>query len=405
MSDKRDEYRKILKQYAREHTSWYDFFTPAENAFQGFCGEDPVFCSATLFAAAPVLAAYVLWVLEDAVRKEIKTLYFLARDGYVMKKFAQKMCLEWNLPVECRYFYCSRYSLRLPLLNAVPEYRKDEIFRQVSMEQEKAAFTATKEYFRQELADGRFAIVDSGWTGSVQKCISRLLECFDISKKEELTGYYFGLFQKLGKEYGKAHPFLFGEIGGSFRWAEFSAGLFECLCAANHGTTLGYEQLDGTWKPVLDEYEQTGCESAWNEGLQTRMYEEYAKHFVRENRFKGDEKKYRDKELLKKLAGDLICNLMLRPSYEEARLYGAIPFIDAFNLEKVLPLASPLTREAIRQRSFTWRVLRKITNQHKREKLPPMYWKPGSVVLSRCHIWQRLDIYFLEWMYWVVRKW
>ena len=36
----------------------------------------------------PVIFDFVCWVLDEAVRRKIKTLYFLARDGYILHKIA-----------------------------------------------------------------------------------------------------------------------------------------------------------------------------------------------------------------------------------------------------------------------------------------------------------------------------
>lgn len=63
---------------------------------------------------APVLYAYIYWVLKEAKKRDIHTLYFLARDGYIMNKIARVICENEELDICCRYLYCSRMSLRMP---------------------------------------------------------------------------------------------------------------------------------------------------------------------------------------------------------------------------------------------------------------------------------------------------
>lgn len=61
---------------------------------------------------APVLLDYVQWVLKEAQARNITTLYFLARDGFVLREIAERVCMKDRIPIHCRYLYCSRASLR-----------------------------------------------------------------------------------------------------------------------------------------------------------------------------------------------------------------------------------------------------------------------------------------------------
>ena len=61
---------------------------------------------------APVLFCYVRQILKTAQEKGIKRIYFLARDGYVMKNIAEIICEKQNIDMDCRYLYCSRYVLK-----------------------------------------------------------------------------------------------------------------------------------------------------------------------------------------------------------------------------------------------------------------------------------------------------
>ena len=62
----------------------------------------------------PVMYSYVEWVLDEALRRGLSRLYFLARDGYLLKEIAKRIIEKRSLPIDARYFYCSRQSLRMP---------------------------------------------------------------------------------------------------------------------------------------------------------------------------------------------------------------------------------------------------------------------------------------------------
>ena len=64
---------------------------------------------------APLMTAFTVWVLREAEAKGIKRLYFLSRDGYLPYRTAIRLVKSCKLDIECRYLYCSRYSLRVPM--------------------------------------------------------------------------------------------------------------------------------------------------------------------------------------------------------------------------------------------------------------------------------------------------
>lgn len=68
----------------------------------------------TCFLLAPVAVSFAAWVLREAVGRKIDRVYFLARDGWQFYQAARALQKSWKLPVELRYLYCSRYSLRIP---------------------------------------------------------------------------------------------------------------------------------------------------------------------------------------------------------------------------------------------------------------------------------------------------
>lgn len=57
---------------------------------------------------------YIYNVLEKAIKKEIKTLYFISRDGYFLKKVADEIISQEKLPIKTKYIYGSRLVWRTP---------------------------------------------------------------------------------------------------------------------------------------------------------------------------------------------------------------------------------------------------------------------------------------------------
>ena len=64
---------------------------------------------------APLMTAFTVWVLKEAEARGIKRLYFLSRDGYLPYRTAIRLVKSCEFDIECRYLYCSRYSLRVPM--------------------------------------------------------------------------------------------------------------------------------------------------------------------------------------------------------------------------------------------------------------------------------------------------
>ena len=51
----------------------------------------------------PMLLNYVWWILHQAHQKGLQRLYFLARDGYLLREIALQFCAQFGLKIECRY--------------------------------------------------------------------------------------------------------------------------------------------------------------------------------------------------------------------------------------------------------------------------------------------------------------
>lgn len=97
--------------------------------------------------AGPIFVSYISYVLEQSLRLGIGNLYFLARDGYVLKKIADTMIERQHLAIKTAYIYSSRDSWQ----------SKDPLQQEL-----------LQQYCRQEIVDnGKIGFVDlwgTGWT-------------------------------------------------------------------------------------------------------------------------------------------------------------------------------------------------------------------------------------------------
>ena len=100
--EKLDKYRAILR---KNHTVY--------GKVQD-CSKENILDSRIESVLGPALNSFILWVLKEAERKQIKKLYFLARDGYFMYRCALLYSEKWHLPIECRYLSCSKSILVVP---------------------------------------------------------------------------------------------------------------------------------------------------------------------------------------------------------------------------------------------------------------------------------------------------
>lgn len=260
---------------------------------------------------APILTHYVWWILQEAKTRGINQIYFLARDGLILKEIAETLCKMFSLRIKCCYLYVSRAALRMPTYHFIgegeayklllgysyrvtpvsmlkrallPESVIDRILDEIDYPRAKRnilltrieteelaekvkrnstyhnavwtaseqAYSVTIDYFRQEgvFDEKTVAIVDSGWNGSMQRSLRQLLDRAGCTNR--IVGFYFGLFNE--PEHGSSSEYLtwyFSPNKGFGNKVKFSNNLFECMCAAPHGTTLGYAYENGQVRPVL----------------------------------------------------------------------------------------------------------------------------------------------------------
>lgn len=66
--------------------------------------------------AGPMVYQYVSWMIDRAFEKKIRTLYFVLRDGYILKKAADILIAKRKCPIRTEYIFGSRVAWRFPEL-------------------------------------------------------------------------------------------------------------------------------------------------------------------------------------------------------------------------------------------------------------------------------------------------
>ncbi|MBE5831480.1 MAG: hypothetical protein E7306_07050 [Butyrivibrio sp.] len=162
-----------------------------------------------------VLFGYVNWIINVALQLDIRELFFIARDGYVLKKIADIIIRNKNIDISTHYLYGSRIAWN-------PQKDSDT--------------EALLAYLRQELGrtNGSFAFVDAKGTGQSVDNLARLLGT-------TINVFYYAILEAVADK--KINTFVY----------EAEGGLIENFCRAPHGMTSGYIRNGDRIEPVIEQ--------------------------------------------------------------------------------------------------------------------------------------------------------
>lgn len=383
-------------------------------------------------AVGPILTAYIYWVLSSAKKDAHKTLYFLARDGKIMYEIAQILNDYFHFGLELRYLYVSRLSLRKALYfldkleaiqiickdglhispaivlmrTALPEYQQEKLLKELGFSSDsqhqplsaeglrrlqyqlsnnvlfdelmtsfsEEQLNIIRKYLIQEglTEKSSFALVDSGWTGSMQHTICKILK--STSKCNiTISGYYFGIQNLTAPEDGIYNCFYFtGKKKDSLRYIWFNNNLFEAWCMANHGMTIGYEATTTKIIPVTKPYS-----IIWYENEQMDFVLQYARCWC--SNFSGSFTP--PIEELSRHIKPLIVRAITHPSRAEANVYGKIPFCDDSTESYLMPLAKTLSGKDLINNLLLFRIYHKYFSHSYKREFSESYWKEGTFAL------------------------
>lgn len=247
--------------------------------------------------AAPILYNYVEWVIDQTIRKGLKSLYFVARDGYIPKIIADIIIEKKNLPLKTNYIYGSRLSWRIltekdydnlvswtfneyqdrltpeflayrfgVTANTMKEllslpttktkikhyqakeladkFKQDINIKQVLLDASKQKVEILKKYLVQELdfSENYFAFVDLHGSGRTQDC---LVEIMNEIKPCKICSFYLSNNELKNSDISEKISY-FASLRYMSHWVEL-------ICRTADGQTVGYkENENGQVVPVTE---------------------------------------------------------------------------------------------------------------------------------------------------------
>jgi len=373
--------------------------------------------------AGPILAAYVLWVLNNAQREGIRRLYFVARDGEILYLIAQRLCDRLGLDIDLRYLYGSRavyhragqasrgldeaawswkamYRLTIgqvlerlgvtddearAALNRLPrpvppdalveKWMVEAIVADATLAGDVRRYAVElhellQDYLRQEgFCDGvPYALVDTGWSGRIVKA---LVENLPADATPIRRVWFFGYMKR---DDGHQDPsvvkgYLFDEVAETGYAGDFEQayGPLETFTVANHGVTVGFRRRGGRVEPVL-----ASATNPTLDGWPWDLYREAVFRFVDEWVLDADIAQLHAD--LRPAVAEVLTEFWLRPTRAEAQAWGKYVYEDDILASSRNLLATPLE-----VRDF----LHKTTRRGYEGK---RLWLPGSVALTPAYL-------------------
>ncbi|MCM1144088.1 MAG: hypothetical protein NC318_09620 [Blautia sp.] len=406
----------------------------------------------------PVLTEYVEWVLDEAVKSGKERLYFLARDGYMMYLMAKKIVEARGIALDIRYLKLSRFAIRSAeyyfagkaaldtLCTGGIDISFEKIMKRANLTKAEVLHIAklagyTKNYkavlnyqqlcrLKKELAQIEplfvylqkhakdhyhtaiaylkqeglleqtpYALVDSGWTGSLQLSLQRVLE-HGSGKKVRLEGYYFGLYDRPeGTESRQYRTFYFDKKEVR-RKVSFSNCLFETVFSAPEGMTCGY-RISGQRqaKTVYEAIEDGRNPNAEVLEHFARLLMQYVSYYVKVRNAKvrnikarnvkvrnvkirnvKDTEKMSNRQEINFFTEKLFKPMMGYPTRWEAEAFGRMLFCDDVLELQLQPVAVKWDKEELCKQRFFQKLL--IKANLKANVLHESAWTEGSIVRS-----------------------
>ncbi len=379
------------------------------------------------------MCIYVKWVIKRAHANNIKRLYFLARDGWLMYQFAlqAKVKMPEAKDIDMRYIHVSRYVLRnaeyyfldsnsiidsvfvggiditlrkilnraslteeeiekvandIGFLDRIDEclsYAQiqdlkvkvegwDDVFFKSVRNHSEEFYESAKGYFTEKglLEDMSYAIVDSGWLGSTQKSLQNVLSHIR-GKDVKLRGFYFGLYDiPSGMDANCYEAFYIQSFNSLKRKTRFSICLFETLFSSPEGMTLGYEKGEDGYHVIQS---PKGNPNSLYMRLNNYLLQLFAENL--------DDKWYRDNQSeasLSHLVELLLTLSMSKPSVEEAGTFGNLLFCDDVLESQMQPVAADWDEAEVKKQRLFNKIILKFLDST--EKLHESGWPEGSIV-------------------------
>lgn len=378
--------------------------------------------------AGPLLLGYVLWIINVAMGKKIKRLYFVSRDGQVLMEVANILIAALGAGLKTEYLYGSRQSWHLPAITRfsstdlewllIPDpfltittisQRGGINLKQVLRELNKATskdWDQNKNLSNREIhllrrvifqtnipklieeaaskkrglvvgylnqvginEKHKIGIVDLGWRGRLQFSLENILKSAGMSK-DNMIGFYFGLV--LPKQYKVMNQLSYffnaRKVDDFFKLGSKATGIMEIITAGDHGLVLGYRRFPtGKIEAVFSEKKNR---QAIDWGLEVLRKGIFA--FI--NQMTPDDLLYltSHQKIYKKKLLHILSDFYFRPKKTQAKLFGKYLFSSDQAESKFHKFAPPLTLKQTLKYTFSL----------SRERVALTYWVQGSRVQS-----------------------
>lgn len=337
-----------------------------------------------------ILYPYVEWLLDDAMQRGIARLYFIARDGYLLKEIADRLIKAWNLPIATFYIYGSRQAWRLASISErnsslvqyiswshafhiltlqdlaetfeitlddlmgylpkgidrnmklakyelyllVEQLDRNTEFLQFLIGKQKKNRELVVDYLRQEIdiSDENYAFVELAGGGYTQLCLSDLLQ--DI-KETYIKNYYYKIDRI--NDWSKCSFFVFNPE------CRIENIIIEMICRATQGRTIKYKREGSKVVPVFDSEEAALKQYGYEEYMQGVLA--YSDHMCRMG-----------ESLLEnavEVSGAYLDALIQHPECEEMIFYMEIPDNVTGRDREAVPFAPKLSGEQLKELYYT----------------------------------------------------
>jgi len=277
--------------------------------------KDPFWFRIGYQVAGPIIRGYLQFIIESLSRREVSRLFFLSRDGYIMKQVYDVMVTDRGDCPESDYLYASRRALNFAAITQLDEKTENwlaegirltvgDFFQRIHLRPgdhaealRKAGFTSAEDavsggkdyrklrqlYHLVEPAilkaaeeerslyleylnshdvtrENPFVLVDVGWMTSIQQSFSRLLH--PVRPDLRIEGFFLGSYPEARHRAGPDsihHHYLmaYGEPASTMETIRYSVALLEFFFAAPEPTFLRMErEANGGLRPVFAEHHE-----------------------------------------------------------------------------------------------------------------------------------------------------
>ncbi len=341
--------------------------------------------------AGPVLYSYAEWIVQQAKKKKIERLYFIARDGYLIKKIVDIIIAQQQIKIKTYYIYGSRNAWRMPALakehynlyqliiwshtnkiytlknlaevlhvplqelyqflpGRLGKRRSDRQITNVELEFIVDRLSSSKkfqdwhlmilsdekkrvqQYLYQEIdmSDDRFAFVDVAGGGLTQGCLRELIKS---KYQKQIRTFFFKIDRVNLVKKSITDTFIPSFLENNLT--------IEMMCRAPHGQTLGYKRDGEKIIPILESEE---CKTLIEHG-----FYEYEKGIINFS-LRMSQVSSKCKRQIGSLRNILLYlqHIAEQPSKEILEYFASVPNSDSGREEEITEYAPKLTKEDIK---------------------------------------------------------